>query len=189
GGRNAGPAKVEVPLKVSLEDLYLGVTKKLRITRQMVDGASGKMVPVQEEIQIDVKPGWKEGTKITFQGKGDEHPDRPADDLVFILREQPHPSFTRDGNDLVTTVKLPLVTALTGGSVSVTTLDGRRLPLNLDRIVTPGSERVVAGKGMPINKGPQAGQKGNLRIKFDVVFPTSLTQAQKDRIRPVLAGV
>ncbi|KXZ42631.1 hypothetical protein GPECTOR_129g561 [Gonium pectorale] len=165
-----------------------GVIKKLRITRHIVDGATGKMVPVQEEIQIDVRPGWKDGTKITFPGKGDEHPGAPADDLVFIIREQPHPTFTRSGNDLATTVKLPLVTALTGGTAQVPTLDGRRLALTLDRIVTPGSERSIAGEGMPITKGPDAGKRGNLRVRFEVVFPSYLTEAQKERLRPILAG-
>ena len=34
------------------------------------------------------------------------------------------------------------------------------------RVVTPGSERVVRGEGMPISKLP--GQRGNLRQHFDV---------------------
>ncbi|KAG2493632.1 hypothetical protein HYH03_008149 [Edaphochlamys debaryana] len=187
GRRTAQPSKVEVPLKVTLEDLSRGVTKKLRITRHIVDGASGKMMPVQEELQIDVRPGWKDGTKITFSGKGDEHPGRPADDLVFIVTTQPHPAFTRQGNDLCTSVKLPLVTALTGGSVAVPTLDGRRVQLSVgEGVVTPGTERVLPSEGMPISKGPDAGKKGCLRVKFDVVFPTSLTQEQKDKIRAIL---
>ncbi|KAG2493629.1 hypothetical protein HYH03_008146 [Edaphochlamys debaryana] len=185
--RSMEPHKIEVPLKVTLEDLSRGVTKKLRITRHIVDGASGKMTPVQEDLQIDVRPGWKDGTKITFSGKGDEHPGRLADDLVFIVTTQPHPAFTRQGNDLCTSVKLPLVTALTGGSVAVPTLDGRRVQLSVgEGVVTPGTERVLPNEGMPISKGPDAGKKGCLRVKFNVAFPTSLTQEQKDKIRAAL---
>ena len=33
-------------------------------------------------------------------------------------------------------------------------------------MVTPGSERVIRGEGMPISKAP--GQKGNLRLQMDV---------------------
>lgn len=33
---------------------------------------------LQEVLEIQVKPGWKEGTRITFTGKGDELPGRPA---------------------------------------------------------------------------------------------------------------
>ena len=42
------PEKQEVALKLALEDLYKGTTKKLRITRKLYDAASGKLVPVQE---------------------------------------------------------------------------------------------------------------------------------------------
>lgn len=106
--------------------------------------------------------------------------------MAFIISQQPHPTFTREGNDLILLVKLDLVTALTGGTVQVNTLDARRLSVVLDRVVAPGSERVLPGEGMSITKGPQAGRRGNLRLRFEVAFPTSLTQEQKDQIRPIL---
>ncbi len=34
------------------------------------------------------------------------------------------------------------------------------------QVVTPGSERIVRGEGMPVSKSP--GQKGNLRLQMDV---------------------
>lgn len=56
--------------------LCTGTTKRLRITRHIVDAASGKAVPIQEILEVQVKPGWKEGTRVTFEGKGDERPGR-----------------------------------------------------------------------------------------------------------------
>lgn len=38
------------------------------MTRNIVDAASGKAVPVEETLEITVKPGWKEGTRVTFAG-------------------------------------------------------------------------------------------------------------------------
>lgn len=40
------------------------------------------------------------------------------------------------------------------------------------------------GEGMPISKYP--GTKGNLLIKFDVVFPRNLSESQKQQIRAAL---
>lgn len=37
------------------------------------------------------------------------------------------------------------------------------------------------GKGMPVSKSP--GAYGDLRVKFEVVFPKALTDAQKEAIR------
>jgi len=50
-------------------------------------------------------------------------------------------------------------------------LDGRALVLThpAGEILAPGSVRAIAKEGMPIHKNPF--EKGNLYIKFDVVFP------------------
>lgn len=94
----------------------------------------------------------------------------------------------RSGNDLSVEVPVPLVAALTGGSVSVPTIDGRRIDLQLgDRVVAPGSTRVIRGEGMPISKQP--GQRGDLVVKLKPQFPASLTPEQKQRVRSALAGL
>jgi DnaJ family protein B protein 4 len=103
---------------------------------------------------------------------------------VFIVKQKPHPKFTRDGNDLITTVALPLVTALTGGTVSVELLDGHSIVVPVVAPVNPGSTKVVAGEGMPISKKP--GTKGDLRVKFNVNMSVKLTQQQKEQLRSIL---
>ena len=59
-----------------------------------------------------IKPGWKEGTRVIFEGKGDRLPGRPPQDVVFVIKQVPHPRFTRQGDDLITevTARQPLQT-------------------------------------------------------------------------------
>jgi DnaJ family protein B protein 4 len=134
---------------------------------------------------VQVKPGWKEGTRITFAGKGDElSPGGAAADLVFIVKQQPDPVFERKGNDLHAKVKVPLVTALAGGQVTVRLPDGRSVNLPISSPVSHGSTRLVAGEGMPISKEP--GRKGDLVVTFDVLFPTRLSQQQKEELKRIL---
>jgi len=71
------------------------------------------------------RPGWKNGTKITFEREGDERPGVIPADIVFILNTKPHPRFERDGDDLIYTANITLEEALTGAEVEVQTLDGR----------------------------------------------------------------
>ena len=54
-----------------------------------------------EILEINIKPGWKRGTKITFPNKGDAHGGVTPADIVFTVDEKPHPHFRRDGNDLI----------------------------------------------------------------------------------------
>ena len=68
-----------------------------------------------QTLEIKVQPGWKDGTKITFPGKGDEVPGRPPADLVFVVKQLPHPLFERRGNDLHLKVTITLKQAIGGG--------------------------------------------------------------------------
>lgn len=185
---NTGPRKappVERTLPCSLEELYKGTTKKMKISREIAD-ASGKTLPVEEILTIDIKPGWKKGTKITFPEKGNEEPNVVPADLVFIIDEKPHSVFTRDGNDLVINQKISLAEALTGYTVHLTTLDGRKLTIPINNVIHPNYEEVVPREGMPIPKDPS--KRGNLRIKFNIKFPTRLTAEQKTGIKTLLAS-
>lgn len=179
--RKAPP--IENRLPCSLEELCKGTTKKMKISREIAD-ISGKTMRVEEILTIDIKPGWKKGTKITFPEKGNEQPNVIPADLVFIIDEKPHSVFTRDGNDLIVTQNISLAEALTGYTVHLTTLDGRNLSIPITNVIHPNYEEVVPREGMPIQKDPT--KRGNLRIKFNIKFPTRLTTEQKAGIRKLL---
>ncbi|KAH7306523.1 hypothetical protein KP509_22G016700 [Ceratopteris richardii] len=178
-------APVESKLQCTLEELYCGSTRKMKISRNVMD-ASGKSMPVDEILTINVKPGWKKGTKITFAEKGNEQLNMAPADLVFVVDEKPHDVYKRDGNDLVVTHKISLAEALIGTTISLTTLDGRSLTIPVNEVISPGYEKVVAREGMPIPKEP--GKKGNLRIKFDIKFPSRLTSEQKAGVKRLFSA-
>jgi DnaJ homolog subfamily B member 4 len=144
-----------------------------------------------EVLSIEVKPGWKKGTKITFPGKGHQQWNQLPADLVFVVDEKPHPVYRRDGNDLVAEVRVTLAEALGGTVVVLAALDGRELAVDVGGgeeddapVVRPGYELVVPAEGMPIAREP--GRRGSLRIRFDVAFPERLTRRQRAQIKRVL---
>ncbi|XP_013603761.1 PREDICTED: dnaJ homolog subfamily B member 1-like isoform X4 [Brassica oleracea var. oleracea] len=174
---------IENKLPCSLEDLYKGTTKKMKISRETVD-VSGKVMQTEEILTIGVKPGWKKGTKITFPEKGNEHPGVIPADLVFIINEKPHLVFTREGNDLIVTQKVSLADALIGYTVNLTTLDGRTLTIPVTNVIHPEYGEVVPKEGMPLQKDQT--KKGNLILKFNVKFPARLSAEQKAGFKKLL---
>ena len=156
----------------------------VHFTELLVFFFCSKLVPVEEILTIDIKPGWKKGTKITFPEKGNEQQHIIPADLVFIIDEKPHPMFSRDGNDLILSQKISLSEALTGYTVHLTTLDGRNLTIPINTVIHPNYEEVVPREGMPIPKDPT--KRGNLRIKFSIKFPTRLTSEQKAGIKSLM---
>ncbi|KAG9459343.1 hypothetical protein H6P81_003851 [Aristolochia fimbriata] len=179
------PPPVEAKLACSLEELYTGSTRKMKISRNVVD-ANGHSQTETEILTIDVKPGWKKGTKITFPDKGNESLNQLPADLVFVIDEKSHEIFKRDGNDLIMNHRITLAEALGGTTVHLSTIDGRNLSLPLSDVVSPGFEYVISKEGMPVVREP--GKRGNLRVKFDVKFPSRLTPDQKASVKRILGG-
>ena len=66
----------------------------------------------------------------------------------------------------------------------VKTFSGRNLKVNIRDVVRPGYEKVVVGEGMPNQNSPSL--KGDLIIRFEVDWPRSLSQTQKDKLAAVL---
>jgi DnaJ family protein B protein 4 len=179
------PSVISKPLPVSLQDLYTGCEKKLKVTRKVMD-AYGQQTPQEKILTVSIKAGWKAGTKIKYAGEGDESPQGPSD-LEFVIEEKPHPSITRNGDDLHVHVNVTLLEALCGFTKQITTLDGRNITVqggqrNIPQ--QPDSVIVVRGEGMPISKRP--GQKGDLHVNVKVVLPSTITEYQKNSLQSIL---
>ncbi|ODN04451.1 DnaJ protein 1 [Orchesella cincta] len=175
---------VEHDLYVSLEDIDKGCTKKMKISRNVIapDGTRKKEDKV---LTITVKPGWKAGTKITFPREGDQTTGKIPADIVFIIRDKPHPTFKRENCDIRYTAKISLRDALCGTTINVPTLQGQSIPLNLtNRVIKPSTVEKIPGKGLPYPK--EASRKGDLLISFDIQFPDKLPSSAKDILLDIL---
>ena len=54
-----------------------GAAKRLRITRKMLNGTEEEKI-----VTVNIKPGWKAGTKVRYAGMGTELRNGPAADIV-----------------------------------------------------------------------------------------------------------
>ena len=177
---------VSFELNLSLEELYRGCIKKLKIKRTTRSMPTSR--PAEKVLEIPVQPGWKAGTKVTFEKEGDEIGNTgDFQDVVFIVKEKKHPVFARDGSNLIFKATIPLKDALCGFQIEIPSLDGRMIRQRIEGVVTQGSSRVVPNEGMPVSK-PASGapNKGDLIVTFDILFPSRLTDLQKDNLRQIL---
>lgn len=175
-----------VDVYCDLNELYTGCMKEMRFKRTVLnnDGRTTR----EETLKriLDIKPGYQEGNTIVFKEQGHENTGKKTSDLIFKIIERQHPEFERKGNDLIYTAKISLIQALCPESIKIVTLDGRTLMVSLDEIVHPKSLKKIAGEGMPIYDEGNSGKKGNLLIKFDIEFPESLEQGDKQEIIEIL---
>jgi DnaJ family protein B protein 4 len=161
GGMSFKCEPMKCQLGCTLEELYTGATKKLKMSK-------GKS---EEVIEIKILPGWKEGTNITFEGKGKEEPGRQAGDLVFSVKELPHKMYKRDGNNLSMTMNVNgIKEVMAGFSRTVKFLDGTDISIDIPPLKRSDHVHCVKGKGMPIRMKGELKSYGDLYISFIIVF-------------------
>jgi len=173
-------------LFISYEELMTGCTKKLKITRQVMNPDGRSMRSNEKILVIEVKKGWKEGTKITFKGEGDQKPGHIPADVVIVIKDKAHSHFKRDkNNNLVHTTKITLRDALCGDvRINVPTISGQLRTLNVNSPLQPGDKRTIQGEGLPLPKIPT--KRGDLIVEFDIEFPKTLSGSQKELLRNIL---
>ncbi|KAI4165747.1 MAG: hypothetical protein LQ342_000690 [Letrouitia transgressa] len=187
GGRRRAPTPevtiVEKPLMLSLEELFSGRQKKMRIQRKTYEETSGKRKVEDKLLNIEIKPGYKAGTKIKFKGVGDQE-EGGTQDLHFVIKEKEHKDFKREDDNLRTYVELDLKEALTGWTRTLPTIDGKQFTLTKAGPTGPGYTEVYPDRGMPKSKKPS--ERGDMIVEVKVKFPTSLTLAQKSQLKDIL---
>lgn len=181
--KHQDPAVVH-DLQVTLEEVLTGCTRKMKITRKRLNPDGRTLRKEDKILEVQIKKGWKEGTKITFSKEGDETPTNIPADVVFVLKDKPHQLFKRDGSDIVYTAKVSLRDALCGCIVNAPTLDGRTVPVTATDIIHPGMKRRISGEGLPFPKRPE--RRGDLIVEYEVKFPERLSQSARDTIAQVL---
>lgn len=116
--------------------------------------------------------------------------------MIVQIKEKKHPKFKRvNQDDLIYTQKITLVQALNSEPVKITTLDNRKLTVAMDEIISPQTVKQVKGEGMPIYNKEELIQnllfkekKGDLYIKFEIIFPKFIDPVKKEEITRLLDG-
>eukprot|EP01031_Cornospumella_fuschlensis_P036169 gene36170-43867_t len=154
---------ITVKLQVTLEDLFFGKTKNLKVTDSIaVD--SMRSYPIEKVFNVKVDASHKNKSKIRF----DKSEDFPKD-VVFEIEELPHKVFSRSGQyDLVWKKALKQRQVQNGVMVKVPLMDGNEMLIDTkDYKISHNVKIPFKGHGLPIPNGH--GKKGNLIVQFEVV--------------------
>ena len=152
------------------------------------DGRS--IVKDRKVLEINIEKGMKKGDHQRFTGEGDQNPDMKVNgDVLIFIAQKPHDLFRRVGTHLLVNHKITLQQALCGFELPIEHLDGRVIVVKIPagQCVDPNFAWTVSREGMPV---PNTGgvQRGNLVFHFEVEFPTSLSESDRNTICTALGG-
>ena len=156
--RGRGMPAYQQQVEISLEDAFNGTTMQIQ--------ADGK------RKQVRIPAGVRTGSKVRVAGAGPN-----GMDLYLIVQVKEHERFDRKGNDLHTTAKVNVFTAILGGEAEVETMTGK-VKLSIPAGTQPEQVFRIAGRGMPYLKSSNT--KGDLFVRLKVEIPRYLSSKQRE---------
>jgi curved DNA-binding protein len=159
---------LEQEVELSLEDVLKGA-------RHSVDvGEPG----TPRRVEVKIPAGIRDGARVRVAGEGRAgRRGGRRGDLYLKVRVRPHPAFERRGDDLHTTLSVPLTTAVLGGEAEVATLDGK-LGIKIPPGTPAGRTFRLRGQGLPHLEA--GGGRGDLLAALSVTVPAGLSKRETE---------
>lgn len=138
-------------------------------------------VSSRKKIQVSIPAGIDSGQSVRIRGKGEPGTNGgPRGDLLVELEVSRHPIFQRQDYDIYSTAPISFATAVLGGDIKISTVDGE-VVYN----VKPGTQtdtRVrLREKGVPSLRNKSI--RGDHYVTLVVQVPTGLNSEQKELLR------
>ncbi len=131
-----------------------------------------------DRIKIFIPAGVDTNQVIKVEGNGEagRRGGKPGNLYIRILVKK-HPIFKRKGDDLYLTREISFSQAALGDEIEVSTLDDKKILLEISSGTESGKILRISGKGIPRFSGYG---KGDMYVELNVKTPKKLTKKQKE---------
>lgn len=130
-------------------------------------------------LNVKIPAGVRSGVRIRLSGQGEAGvAGGPSGDLYVETKVTQDPTFTRDGDDLHVSVRIPMTSAALGTTLKLDTYDGPQ-EISIPAGTQPGQTRRVEGLGSTRLRS-QSGERGDLVVHLEVETPEDLTGEQRE---------
>lgn len=151
---------LNIQCQITLYDSFVG--KQLEANYQLPSGKP-------QTVVINIPPGISHGETIRYSGLGDDSiPQMPRGNLNVTIVILPDQDYSRQGDDLYTTVDISPIEAMIGCKKKVKFITGDEKEIDVRPGVETGVEYASAGAGFP---NPHSGRKGKFVIVVKIKTP------------------
>lgn len=152
-----------------------GADRRYMLDVPFLDAANGGTTQIQlpdgVALEVEIPEGVNDGQTIRLRGKGMPGiGGGPPGDALVSLTVRPHPTFRRDGDDIVITLPITLDEAILGGKVATPTIGGK-VSLSIPKGASSGQMLRLRGRGV---KSPGGKGHGDQRVELSIVSPPEI---------------
>ncbi len=132
----------------------------------------------EEEINIQIPAGIDNGQMIRMPGQGEAIKGGMSGDLYVKVHVKAHSIYRKEGANLVMNLPIKLTDALLGTTVTITTIDDKKLEVKVPAMQHTEETLRIRNKGVAYAEGGQ----GDLLIKISVAMPKKISAKAKKAI-------
>ena len=149
----------------------------MRVQQEVMEDSEERCKTEVKPLHVDIEKGVPEGHVVTFERVSEQASGTLPGNVLVQVTTAPHAAFTRDGDDLLFTLNVPLRQALLGFQKRIRHLDGHAVLVKNEAVSSHGQVLVLPGEGMPKHGTPS--EFGDLRVELIIEFPSAITAAER----------
>jgi len=164
------PKNSEMNLNITFEEAVFGAKKTISVS-----SSTGV-----ERIVLNIPAGIETGKKLQVKEKGAvDHRTGQRGNLLCIISIKSHPIFQREGQDLVMEKEVKMTELILGCTVSITTLDNKKIELKIPPLSKNRTLLRIKGKGIH----EKHDTPGNLMVRLIALLPQEINDEQKELVQ------
>ena len=170
GVMNRG-ADIQIDLTISFEESVFGTTKQITVPYRR---------KASETIEIQIAAGVEPGARLQITSRGEPSKDGQAQpgDLFIRIQVQQHPSFKRQGGDIIYPLHLTPSEALLGTTKEIQDVRGETLAVTIPEMSKEGTHIIIQGRGIPKPAG-----NDRLIIFCHITYPKKLSKKAREMLK------
>lgn len=175
------PPPITKTLIINLDEAYEGVVKPVEIEKWIIHNNIKKVE--KETLYVEIPEGIDNNEIIMMKNKGNINTHGIMGDIKIQLKIKNNSMFIRQGLDLLVKKKISLKEALIGFKFEIKHLNKKSYMINNfnSKVVTPEFKSVIDKMGMK-----RGNNVGRLIILFEIEFPKTLSDTQKEQLKNIL---
>ena len=147
-------------------------------------GGTGLM-ETETTHEVDIPAGVEGGSTLIWRGAGHFGPwNGPPGDLLLHIEEEPHPHFTREGENLFYETWVSYPDLVLGTTLQIPLLSNETAPLKIPPGTLSGEVFEIKNEGLPRRKGRQ---RGSLFVQVHVWVPKKLSPDERKALETLQA--
>ncbi len=135
----------------------------------------------RRKVKVKIPPGVDTGTRLRLSGEGEAgQRGGPPGDLFVVLHVRAHPTFRRQGADLLVELRISFPKAALGGKAQVKVIEDEVVEVTVATGTQSGTVLRIKGKGLT-----KLGSvyKGDLVVTLIVETPKKLSPKERDLMK------